>query len=52
MNKETVVGAFRKPSSGRKNEPIHSILNIIVEPVEKVKKRLWLNSNKDLGEGL
>ena len=37
MNKETVVGAFRKPSSGRKNEPIHSILNIIVEPVEKVK---------------
>ena len=39
MNKETVVGAFRKPSSGRKNEPIHSILNIIVEPVRKGKEK-------------
>jgi len=40
MNKETVVVAFIKPSSGRKNKPIYSILNIIVEPIEKVKKRL------------
>jgi hypothetical protein len=40
MNKETVVGAFLKPSSGRRVEPIHSILNIIVEPIEKVKKKL------------
>jgi len=40
MNKETVVGAFIKPSSGRRKTPIHSILNIIVEPIEKVKKRL------------
>lgn len=40
MNKETVVGAFTKPSSGRRKEPIHSILYIIVEPAEEVKKRL------------
>jgi len=26
MNKEAVVGAFIKPSSGRRKEPIHSIL--------------------------
>lgn len=52
MSKETVVGAFRKPSRGRRRKTIHSILNIIVEPTEKVKKRLGLNSNKDLGEGL
>ncbi len=37
MNKETVVGAFHKPSSGRRKKPIHSISNIITQPVEKVK---------------
>jgi hypothetical protein len=37
MNKETVVGAFQKPSSGRSRQPIHSISNIITQPVEKVK---------------
>ena len=52
MNKETVVGAFIKLSSGRRVRPIHSILYIIVEPTEEVKKRLGLNSYKDLGEGL
>jgi len=26
MNKETVVGALFEPSSGRRDEPIHSIL--------------------------
>jgi hypothetical protein len=40
MNKETVVGAFLKPSSGRRNKPIHSILYIIVEPTEEVKNGL------------
>ena len=40
MNKETVVGAFLKPSSGRRIEPIHSILYIIVEPTEEVKNGL------------
>jgi hypothetical protein len=40
MDKETVVGAFPKPSSGRSRKPTHSILYIIVKPIEKVKKRL------------
>jgi hypothetical protein len=38
MNKETVVGAFLKPSSGRRKKPTHSILYIIAKPIEKVKK--------------
>jgi len=41
MNKETMVGASLKPSGGRWLQPIHSILYIIVEPTEEVKKRLW-----------
>jgi len=32
-----VVGASQKPSSGRRNEPIHSIFNSIPKPVDKVK---------------
>jgi hypothetical protein len=39
MYKETVVGAFLKPSSGRSEKPTHSILYIIVKPIEKVKKK-------------
>jgi len=33
-----VVGSSQKPSSGRRWEPIHSILISIAEPVEKIKK--------------
>jgi hypothetical protein len=40
MYKETVVGAFLKPSSGRSKKPTHSILYIIAQPAEEVKKRL------------
>ena len=48
MNKETVVGAFPKPSSGRSVKPIHSTLYIIVEPVEKVKNGYDGNSIQTL----
>jgi len=38
MNKETVVRALFKPSSGRRNELIHSILN---------KHSLYLRKGKE-----
>jgi len=43
-----VVGHFLKPSSGREETPIHSILNIIAIPVEKVKSGYERNSIKTL----
>jgi hypothetical protein len=48
MYKETVVGAFLKPSSGRSKKPTHSILYIIAEPTEEVKKDYDLKSIKTL----